>query len=404
MNQSHLTYTYSLKCNFNDFNDKLYNFIKMSSTRIHEFAGKSDYEIALLIDQQEYQTEALKYQITKENEAICQHDKDYAIQLSNEPEISQKEAVEMEHEWLKQKYGMNNTRASARVESNLHKALKNHKIDIVTYHDQKAEIENRVKSVFDDGSTCSTGIIDIIRTIQLNKFTTHRILCSSCDHFSIGSIDYGYGCGYRNTQMLFTSIREDKTLKDILFNNNNTKIPSITKIQSLIENAWSKGFDVEGRAQLGGKIVNTTKWIGATEVCAMLSSLRIKCELIDIQPLKNVLSAPLLFKVVRNYFEEELEKGAYVHPIYLQHDGHSRTIIGIEGGKNESLLIFDPSSRKVKLEQFRSSNSKSMQLFRNSMQSFNKNNEYQLVIIRDVLTSEKEYQRSKILTSTRITS
>ena len=107
-----------------------------------------------------------------------------------------------------------------------------------------------------------------------------------------------------------------------------------------------------------------------------------------------MLSAPLLFKVVRNYFEEELEKGAYVHPIYLQHDGHSRTIIGIEGGKNESLLIFDPSSRKVKLEQFRSSNSKSMQLFRNSMQSFNKNNEYQLVIIRDVLTSEKEYQVS----------
>lgn len=56
----------------------------------------------------------------------------------------------------------------------------------------------------------------------------------------------------------------------------NTAMPSITKIQSLIENAWSKGFDLEGKAQLNGTLVNTTKWIGATEVCAMLSFLRIK--------------------------------------------------------------------------------------------------------------------------------
>lgn len=64
----------------------------------------------------------------------------------------------------------------------------------------------------------------------------------------------------------------------------------------------------------------------------------------------------------------------------------------MEFGKNESLLIFDPSSRKVKLDQFRSSSSKSMQLFRNSMASFNKNKEYQLVIIRNVLTDDLEYE------------
>ena len=53
-------------------------------------------------------------------------------------------------------------------------------------------------------------------------------------------------------------------------------MPSITKIQQLIENAWSLGFDLEGKDQLGGKLYNTAKWIGASDICAMFSSLRIK--------------------------------------------------------------------------------------------------------------------------------
>ncbi len=171
---------------------------------------------------------------------------------------------------------MNNSKASSKAVSNLDKALKSHKIDLVTYHSEKTEIENRIKSVFDDGSTCTKGLIQIIERTQLNKFIQFRRLCSTCDYFSSGFIDSGYGCGYRNTQMLFSSIREDPTLKDVVFNNSNTRMPSITKIQSLIESAWSKGFDLEGRDQLGGSLSGSAKWIGATEVCAMFSSLRIK--------------------------------------------------------------------------------------------------------------------------------
>lgn len=53
-------------------------------------------------------------------------------------------------------------------------------------------------------------------------------------------------------------------------------IPSIPKIQRLIESAWQKGFDLQGCEQLGGRVVDTTKWIGATEIVATLSSLKIK--------------------------------------------------------------------------------------------------------------------------------
>jgi len=44
----------------------------------------------------------------------------------------------------------------------------------------------------------------------------------------------------------------------------------------LIETAWQKGFDRAGCEQLGGRVINTTKWIGATEIVATLSSLKIK--------------------------------------------------------------------------------------------------------------------------------
>lgn len=62
---------------------------------------------------------------------------------------------------------MNESKASARAESNLNKALKNHKIDIVTYHNEKAEIENRIRSVYDDGTTCSRGNFSSAEVVKL---------------------------------------------------------------------------------------------------------------------------------------------------------------------------------------------------------------------------------------------
>ena len=53
-------------------------------------------------------------------------------------------------------------------------------------------------------------------------------------------------------------------------------IPSIPKIQTLLESAWKKGFDVAGCEQLGQQVVNTAKWIGATEIVATLSSLNVR--------------------------------------------------------------------------------------------------------------------------------
>lgn len=292
---------------------------------------------------------------------------------------------------------MTDTKASAKAKFNLDSALKSNKIDHVTYEYEKQQIENWINSIYDNGNTCSKDLIQLISSLPLTKTVNKRMLCTYCDFFSSSYIDSGYGCGYRNTQMLLSSIRKDPELSGIIFNNNNMNMPSVTKIQQLIENAWQNGFDVMGKSQLGGSLKNTSKWIGATDVCAMFSYLKIKTELIDIfKPTSdNLTIGSVLFKFVREYFEKSSANNQFVHPIYLQHDGHSRTIVGIEMGKWENLLIFDPGANIKRIESFKKNPIKSMNIFRRGINAFKKK-EYQLLIIKGVL-SQQEYEVFKIL-------
>ncbi len=64
---------------------------------------------------------------------------------------------------------MTNTKSSSIAESHLDKAFKTHKIDILTYHHEKNQIEKRVKSIYDDGSTCNKGSLSH-KTFQLSVY------------------------------------------------------------------------------------------------------------------------------------------------------------------------------------------------------------------------------------------
>ena len=178
-------------------------------------------------------------------------------------------------------------------------------------------------------------------------------------------------------------------------------MPSVSKIQELIEIAWSHGFDVEGKAQLGGKLKNTAKWIGASDVCALFSWLHIRTELVDISkrphtPTTTNSIGSTLYEYVRKYFEEEQAAGnKHVHPIYLQHDGHSRTIVGVEYGKTAAnLLIYDPGTKRTQIDKMRQSDVafKVMSLFRRSVNVFNKNKDYQLLVIRGTYATPADYE------------
>lgn len=124
--------------------------------------------------------------------------------------------------------------------------------------------------------------------------------------------------------------------------------------------------------------------------------------MVDIVSAKNNISS-ILFKFVRNYFEEAEKTSGFVHPIYLQHDGHSRLIVGIEIGQHESLLLFDPGTRKYQVDQFKKNKSKFISIFRRGMASFKKK-EYQLLLVKGTYKSNDDYERAKMLVSKRVTS
>ena len=80
-------------------------------------------------------------------------------------------------------------------------------------------------------------------------------------------------------------------------------------------------FYLQGSEQLGSRLVNTRKWIGATEVITLLSFLRIRCQLIDFhRPTGPSGTHPELFSWVFRYFENGAESD-FVPPLYLQHQG-----------------------------------------------------------------------------------
>lgn len=104
---------------------------------------------------------------------------------------------------------------------------------------------------------------------------------------ALGS-DISWGCGYRNAQMLLSSIRHSSAYRDLLLSRSGAApsqsddrtmagLPGIKEMQEVIEKAWKEGFDPDGAAHFGGKLVGKRKWIGTTEVYVLMTSLGIRC-------------------------------------------------------------------------------------------------------------------------------
>ncbi|SZF04188.1 unnamed protein product [Blumeria hordei] len=154
-------------------------------------------------------------------------------------------------------------------------------------------------------------------------------------------------CGYRNIQMMASYIIASNSQGHEIFNG---KIPSIFEIQEYIEDAWDLGINPQGRVETGG-IRGTRKYIGTSEVQAMFCRLGIASEVLEI---RNRMPPELAFKqllsMAQKYFSScvvDVDSKIYntsLPPIYLQHQGHSMTIIGYEERKDGSnnLLVFDP--------------------------------------------------------------
>uniref|UniRef100_A0A0C9RFI8 Znf1 protein n=1 Tax=Biomphalaria glabrata TaxID=6526 RepID=A0A0C9RFI8_BIOGL len=291
-------------------------------------------------------------------------------------------------------------------EQNLQKAVFRGQVSVPDYHEQmKSMAQNDLRGV-DDGSTRVTGLIQKLETLYRTQARQGQsaILCSPADHYSASYGDKGWGCGYRNFQMILSCLSSSPEFAAKIFPDQQKSIPSIPKIQEMIECAWKNGFDRQGCLQLNGKLVNTKKWIGATEIVATLSYLGIKCQLIDFHaPSSDDGTHPRLLEWVSDYFRTTQINGLGRPPLYLQHQGHSRTIIGVEfDTRATKLLLFDPGTPRDELARLArgSLGWKDLRTFRRTQAGF-RAKQYQIVAVIGLL-SQAEYNSSKILKSERI--
>ncbi|RPD79922.1 DUF1671-domain-containing protein [Lentinus tigrinus ALCF2SS1-7] len=173
--------------------------------------------------------------------------------------------------------------------------------------------------------------------------------------------DRTWGCGYRNYLMACAALM-DQQHQPMYFPLLDAPVPpGIRNFQILLERAWRDGYDEEGAHQLNRELLDTCKWIGTAELYVAFTYRGIPAQLVDFVLSNGV--EPLL-QWILNYFSgaDPQPKSATVGdalrgarpvivtdklPIILQHNGHSRTIVGCErvkgGGLN--LLTFDPAKR-----------------------------------------------------------
>ncbi|KAF9130115.1 hypothetical protein BGW39_003475 [Mortierella sp. 14UC] len=220
-----------------------------------------------------------------------------------------------------------------------------------------------------------SGLIDktriLLETSLAQGVTQQAFLADpSVIFFQSDKTDRGWGCGYRNIQMMLSYVvgQTETTPSSAAAADN---IPMVPDLQRQLEYAWSNGFDAQGAGQLGHKVEGTKKWIGTTEAWSVLCSLGVRCSILDFHmPSGPDGTHPAMFAAIYNYFcspdWSPLSAPLALHvddlkqwsgrdnriiqtakpPLYMQHQGHSRTIVGIEILKEDrgmNLLVFDPN-------------------------------------------------------------
>ncbi|GBF94761.1 hypothetical protein Rsub_07644 [Raphidocelis subcapitata] len=106
-------------------------------------------------------------------------------------------------------------------------------------------------------------------------------ICGHVAHLSRAQLDSGWGCGYRNLQMLASHLLARRPdVAPVLFGGCGW-LPDLPSLQAWLEAAWEQGFDPPGRRQMGGHVQGTRKWIGTPEVAALLRQFGIDARVVD---------------------------------------------------------------------------------------------------------------------------
>lgn len=130
------------------------------------------------------------------------------------------------------------------------------------------------------------GLMALLRNcLESDGENSRSILSSYVDHFQcIESEDVGWGCGWRNIQMLSSHLlAQMPEAREVLFGGSKF-VPDIPSLQRWLEIAWERGLDVPGSLQFNQAIYGSQKWIGTTECAALLRSFGLRSRMVDFGP------------------------------------------------------------------------------------------------------------------------
>ncbi|XP_045044640.2 zinc finger-containing ubiquitin peptidase 1 isoform X2 [Desmodus rotundus] len=319
----------------------------------------------------------------------CSRDLELAHQLQQEEDQKRRseESIQEREEFqkLQRQYGLDSSGGYKQQQlQRMEREVNGGRMPPSEFHRRKAEMMESLAAGIDDGRTRTSGITEALyRYYQCAAPDVRRVWLSAVvDHFHSSCGDKGWGCGYRNFQMLLSSLLQNDAYDDCL---KGMSIPCIPKIQSMIEDAWREGFDPQGASQLNNKLQGTKAWIGACEIYTLLTSLRVKCRIVDFHKSTGPLGThPRLFEWILNYYSSEREGVPKVvctskPPIYLQHQ----------------------DMQKLLKQDVEANNLKQLRKFVGNL----KHKQYQIVAVEGVLTAEEKIARrqaSQVFTAEKI--
>lgn len=301
------------------------------------------------------------------------------------------------------------------------------------------------------------GFIPLLnKSLECDAGKSTSILSGYVDHFqTLEFEDVGWGCGWRNIQMLASHLLvQSQEAREVLFGGVGF-VPDIPSLQTWLETAWEKGFDIAGSNDFDRKICGKQSWIGTTECAALFRSFGLRARIVDfssstrdygssvakrkkptqvIGPMDKYLNKPaaaaadagssndkcmvkghqLLANWVWSYFSDNMPTESSCNrvvvtekaPLYFQHDGHSRTIVGIQlkslpnGMQQYNLLILDPAHKTQVLKSCLSKKVGWQRFIKRGVHTLKKP-DYQLCYMDPGIATGTEMEKLKILDSTR---
>lgn len=129
------------------------------------------------------------------------------------------------------------------------------------------------------------GLMVLLRNCLESEADSRSILSGYVDHFQSNlSEDVGWGCGWRNIQMLSSHLLAQRPgAREAMFGGSGF-VPDIPFLQRWLEIAWERGFDETGSHQFNHAVYGSRKWIGATECAALLRSFGLRAKIVDFAP------------------------------------------------------------------------------------------------------------------------